>query len=260
VLINHLQQVGTALLALLFGVLALRVWRRAGPARRDRSTVAWGLTAAQFIVVGLYASVHSLLSAAAWMAGRDSALFRAVGEWAVAANLGRAVVSVVFGVMLVAALVVHRRWVPRVSRAGPAVLAGTAVIATLAARRLPPASIYSLATSLAVLSMVTAVVVMAALLAAVLNDSMDQLLWLALAAFALKETVSVSLFAVLAWWSMAAHAEAYRIFYWLAMALTAGMAGLAARRLRMAAAGRRVPALFERLHALRRPAPERPFA
>ena len=253
-MISQLQQLVTAALALLFGVLALRVWRRAGGGRRDRATVAWGLAAANFIVVGVHASAHSLLAAAGWAMGRESALFRWVGSWAIAANLGRAVVSVVFGVLLLAGLVVHRRWVPRVARAGPAVLAGTAVFATAAALRLPYDNAYTLGTSLAVLSSITAVVVMAALLAAVLNDSMDQLLWLALAAYALKETVSVSLFAVLAWWSMAAHVEAYRIFYWVALGLSAGMAGLAARRLRMAAAGRRVPALFERMHALRRPA------
>lgn len=259
-MINHLQQIGAALLALLFGVLALRVWRRAGGGRRDRSTVAWGLTAAAFIVVGVHATLHTVLSAAASAAGPDSALYRWVVGWTVAANLGRALVSVTFGVLLLAALVVHRRWVPRVARAAPAILAGTAVAATLGALRLPPATIYGLSTSLAVLSTVTAVVMMGALLAAVLNDSMDQLLWLALAAYALKETVSVSLFAVLAWWSMAAHVEAYRIFYWVALGLSAGMVGLAARRLRMATAGRRVPALFERLHALRRPAAGAPLA
>lgn len=258
-IISHLQQIGTALLALAVGVLSLRVWQRAGRVRRDRTAVAWGLTAAHFLVVGVHSAVHSAFSAAAFAAGRESALFRWVGDWVVAANLGRALVSVVFCALLLAALVAHRRLVPRVSRAGPALLLGTAAVATAAALRLPPATAYGLGTSLAVLSAVTAMVMMAALMAAVLNDGMDGLLWLALAAYALKETLSVSLFAVMAWWSLAAHVEAYRIFYWMALALSGIMVWLAARRLRMAAAGRRVPALFERLHALRRPAPEPPI-
>jgi hypothetical protein len=249
---SQVQQVVTAVLLLLFGLLALRVWRRTGPVRRDRAALAWGLTAAYFLLSGAYTTVHSLLAAAGRALGRESALFAWVGSWAVAANLARGVLSVVFALLLLALLVVHRRRVQRVTRAAPAVLVATAVLATAFLVRFPLVGPYQMSSGLAVLSMLTAVVLMGALMAAVLDDSIDQLLWLALAVFALKETMSVSLFAVLAWWSLSPHAEAVHILYWGSSVLVAAMCGLAVRRLRLAGEGRRVPALFERLHALRR--------
>jgi hypothetical protein len=193
-----------------------------------------------------------VLVAAGQMAGRDSALWKWVGSWAAAANLGRAVTSIVFGLLLIVAVAAHRRWLPRLGAAGFAVVAGTAVAVTLLTLPLP--ATYPLMTTLAVLSTLTAVVIMAALLGGLLNDSMDQLLWLALAAYALKETLRVSLFAVLAWWSMGRDVAAYRLFYWLGIAVSLTMVSLAVRRLRAAADGRPVPAPFERLHSLRHPA------
>jgi hypothetical protein len=246
------QQIVTALLLLAFGLLALRVWRAGAPARRDRAALAWGLTAIYFILSGAYTTAHALLSLAALSAGRDSALWHWVGTSAVATNLARGVLSVVYALLLLALLVVHRHTVPRLARAAPAVLLATAVLATAVLMYDSPITIYQLGTGLAVLSMLTAVILMGALMAAVLNDSIDQLLWLALAVFTLKETMSVSLFAVLAWWTISPHREEVYILYWGSAVMIAAMAGLAARRLMLAGRGRRVPALFERLHALRR--------
>jgi hypothetical protein len=252
-MIGQLQQILACGLLLLFGVLALRVWRRAGPVRRDLVTQAWGVTAAYFLVNNVYSVGHSLLAALGLAMGRDSALLRWVGGWAIAANLARGVMGVVFAVILLLLLVLRRRWVFRVAQLAPLVLVVTGIAATAVAQRIPVLhSMYWLGAGLALLSMATAVVMMGALLAAVLNDGMDQLLWLALALYALKETVSVSLFAIIAWWSLAAHPEAWRYFYWGAAALAAGMSALAARRLRLAGEGRHVPALFERLYTLRR--------
>lgn len=252
-MIHQVQQVLASGFLLLFGVLALRVWRRAGPVRRDRAAQAWGVTAAYFLVSGVYSTGHAVLAAAGLAMGRDSALFHWVGSWAIAANLARSAMSVIFAVILLLLLVLRRRWVFRLAEAAPAVLAVAGVAATAAVQHTPALlTMYWLGTGMALLSMVCAVVIMGALLAAVLNDGMDQLLWLALSLFALKETVSVSLFAIIAWWSLAAHPEAWRYFYWGAAALAAGMSALAARRLRLAGEGRHVPALFERLYTLRR--------
>lgn len=252
-MVTQIQQIVSSLLLLAFGVLALRVWRRARTGRLERATLAWGLTAANFLVVGGYSSAHSLIAALGWSMGRDSALYQWVGSWALAANVGRGVVSVLFPVLLLAVLVLHRRWAARVAQHAPAALAVTAVAGTAAALLLPdPTSMHTLTTLLAVMCAATAIVLMAALLAGVLSDGMDQLLWLALAVYALKETLSVSLLAVIGWWSLAAQVDAYRLFYWLAMALNGSMVLLARRRLRLAVGGRHVPALFERAHALRR--------
>lgn len=253
VLSTHLQQLLTASLPLAFGLMALRVWRRAPLPRTDRATLAWGVTATYFVICHGYATGHAIVAAAADLgAGRNSALFRWVGSWAVAANLARGTVAFVYALVLLAVLVLNRRPLYRTARAAPALFAVVAVAGTAAALHLPMQTSFGLGTGLAVLSMLTAMALMGALLAAVLNDGMDQLLWGALALYTLKETVSVSLFAILAWWSTAPDMQAWHIFHWGSAVLGAVMVLIAVRRLRLAGEGRRVPALFERVYTLRR--------
>jgi hypothetical protein len=248
-----LLQVLFSSLFFAFGVLALRVWRRFGTVRRERPALAWGVTAAQFLLVGGTAVVHSLLAATSVAQGPKSRLFRTMSEWGPPLDTGRGVASVVFGVLMVALLVVHRRHAPRVAQAAPAVLVVALAAGTALGWTLPRTGTYGFATLLAVMNAATAVVLMAALLAAVQNDGLDQLLWLALAVFALKETVTVSLLAVIALWGVGYVLPYFHAYSWLHVVLGGVMAGIAARRLHLAGGGRRVPALFERLHALRRP-------
>jgi hypothetical protein len=250
-MMTQVQQLLASGFLLLFALLALRVWRRAGPVRHDRATLAWGMTAAYFIVSGGYSAGHAVLAAAAISAGKGTWLMNWVGGWAVAANLARGVLSLVFAALLLALLAVPRRSVFRLAHAAPVVLAASAVVATVLMLRINVTTMHGMSTGLAVFSMLTAVVMMGALLVAVLNDSIDQLLWFALGLYTLKETMSVSLFAVLAWWNIAADTEAWHTFYWGAAAIAAAMCAVAARRLQLAGKGRHVPALFERLHALR---------
>lgn len=252
-MISFVQQILASGFLLLFGVLALRVWRRADPVRRDRSTLAWGVTAAYFVISGVYSTGHSLLAFIGWTMGRKSPLLLWVGDWAVAANLARGAMSVVFAILLVLVLLLRRRWMLRVVQAAPAVLVACAFVFTAALLRMPSVlTMYGMGLGLAVLSMATAVIMMGALLAAVRNDGMDQLLWLGLSLYALKETLSVSLSAIIAWWTVVQSPQAWYFFYWVSAALAAGMSLLAARRLRLAGQGQYVPALFERLYTLRR--------
>lgn len=249
----HVQQILCSALLLLFGVLALLVWRRLEPVRHDRAALAWALTAANFLVVGVYATLHAVLSAVGRARGTDSALFRLVGDWALATNLAREVVTVVFAGMLLA-LMVSRRWGARVVAAAPAVLTATALFFTVLLRGLPYTSTFAFTSSIAVSYGVAAIVLMAALFAAVHYDGVDQLLWLALAAFTLKETVSVSIMAVMAAWTMTYARTYFAVLYWVGIVVGLCMVGFAARRLHLATGGRRVPAVFERVHGLRRPA------
>jgi hypothetical protein len=92
------------------------------------------------------------------------------------------------------------------------------------------------------------------LLVGVMNDGMDLLLWLAMAAFALKQTVEVSAMTILAWWDVNTGIEIALMFMWINVVAMAVASALAQVRLRRAIENRQVPALFERLHALRRPA------
>ncbi len=250
----QLLQVLASGFLLLFGVLALRVLRRFGPAQRDRSTLAWSLAAAYFLVGGGYSAFHAFAAATGALMGHESALFLWVGEWAIAASLARGGVSVLFAGMLLALMVLRRRWVLRMVHSAPWVFAVTAALGTAAALHIPvePGYQHALSTALAVMNALTAVIMMGALFAAVLNDGMDQLLWLALSLYALKETVNVSQMAVLAWWAVAPDRQVYYIFFATSAVLGGGMCLVAARRLQLAGAGRRVPALFERLYTQRR--------
>lgn len=251
-MLSQLQQCLASGFLLLFGVLALRVSRRASPARRDRAMLAWKVSAAYFLIGGGYSFGHAVLSALGMAGGKDSALLAWVGGWNFSANLARGVVAVVFGSMLLALMVGRRRWVFRLAQSAPLLLVVAAIVTTGVYLLIDVRTVFGLTTGLAVWSMLTAVVIMGALLAAVLNDGMDQLLWLALALYALKETITVSQMAVMAFWTVAPHAEVYHFFYGSSVVLGAGMCAFSVRRLRLAERGRHVPALFERLHALRR--------
>lgn len=250
----HVFQVAASGFLLLFGLLALQVRRRAGPARRNRATLAWSAATAYFLVGGGYSAAHAALAATGALMGKQSWLYGWVSGWAIEASLARGVVAVVFGAMLLALMVMRTGRLYPLAKSIPLVLAITAVVATAAVPRLPiqQSDYFAVSTSLAVLNAATAMLIMGALLAAVLNDGMDQLLWLSLALYALKEALSVSQLAVMAWWSVAPHSEVYYFFLANGAVLGAGMCAVAARRLRLAERGRYVPALFERLHALRR--------
>lgn len=250
----HVQQILSTVPLLLFGVLALLVWRRYGPVRRDRAALGWALTASSFLVVGTYATLHSLLSAVAGATGTGSAMYTLVSDWVFAANVTRGILSVLFGGMLLVLMVSRRRWGRRVVSASPAVVVGTAVLASVVLRQVRVTSGYTVLSSIAIVAGVAAVVLMMALFAAIHSDGLDQLLWLALAIFTLKETMTVSFLAVMAAWTMTYAASFYTVFYWVAAALAWCMVGVAARRLQLASGGRRVPAPFERVHALRRAA------
>jgi hypothetical protein len=250
----HVQQILSTVPLLLFGVLALLVWRRYGPVRRDRAALGWALTASSFLVVGTYATLHALLSAAGRAMGSKSALYAFVGDWVFAANVTRGILSVLFGGMLAVLMVSRRRWGRRVVSASPAVLVGTAVLASVVLRQVKVTSGYTVLSSIAIIAGVAAVVLMAGLFAAIHSDGLDQLLWLALAVYTLKETMTVSFLAVMAAWTMTYAAAFYTVFYWVTAAMAWCMVGVAARRLQLATGGRRVPAPFERVHALRRAA------
>lgn len=254
-MISHPLQIASSALILLFGVQALKVWRRFGTVRRDRPALAWKVTAASFLVVGAYATAHSLASGVGAAVSKKSWLYLLSSDWGPAASVGRSVASILFGALLLAVMVAPRRTAPRIASTAPVWLAAAAVASTLAAQWYPYATPHDFFTRMALCNAATAMVIMAALMAAVLNDAMDQLLWLALAAYALKETVSVSLLAVMAFWGMAHVKTYFLILFWMQVGVGILMAALAARRLHLAGGGRRVPVIFERLQGLRRHAP-----
>lgn len=248
-----LQQILASALTLAFGVLCLLVWRsRAAPAP-DRPMLAWGISAAYFMVVGVYSTLHAFANFGLMSAGSGSRIYAPGVSVSLAANVGRAATAVAFPVLLaVAASQRGRAPASRVREAGTG-LALLALAATVAAHRLQDGSNHQHLSVLAVLGAAVAILLMGTLLLSLVNDGIDRLLWFALAAYALKEVLNVSLLAIMAWWTTAPDPAAWRIFYWLAMAAMASMCALAARRLRLARAGTRVPALLERGPPVRHP-------
>ncbi|HEX6037340.1 hypothetical protein [Longimicrobium sp.] len=251
-MVTYLYQLVASGLLLLLGLQARLVLRRAGPARRDRVILAWSVCASYFLVCGGYSAFHAVSAAVGALMGTRSLLFHWVMAWAISANLARGMVAVAFGALLLVVMLAKRRETYRLVQLAPLIFAVVAITGTVAARLLRVESLFGLSTGLAVLSMLTAMLLMGALWAAVLNDGMDQLLWFCMVLYGLKETLMVSQMAVLAWWTVAPQRDIFYFFYASNVVLSTAMCVVAARRLRLAGAGRRVPALFERMYTTRR--------
>jgi len=252
-MIATLQTVNTAL-TLLFGILAMLAWRRLGAGRWGKLEAGWLLTAACFVSVGVFGGVHTLVATAALRAGPGSPLYRTFLEWSPAGNIGREVGVAVYGVMLTVLLAARPERVRQVSIAAPWVIGGSIVAGTAAAALYGAIDTRTQMTAMAVLATAAVLSLLLALLLGVMNDGMDLLLWLAVVAHTLKEALVVSLMAIIAWADPGRAMEAALMFYWINVGVGVVASLLAQVRLRRAIENRHVPALFERLHALRRPA------
>jgi hypothetical protein len=252
-MIATLQLVNAAL-ALLFGILAMQAWRHMGAGRWRKLEACWLVTGGGFLFIGVYGAVHTLVATVALRAGPGSPLYRTYLEWGPTGNIGREAGVVAYGVMLAALLAARPDRVRRVSLGALWVIGGSIVSGTTAAALYGTIDFHTQMTALAVLATAAVVALLLALLLGVMNDGMDLLLWLAVAAHTMKEALVVSLMAIMAWWETGRAMEAALLFYWLNVAVAIVASLLAQVRLRRAIENRHVPALFERLHALRRPA------
>jgi hypothetical protein len=248
----HLHQIAGGVLNLAIGLLALAVWRRTVAA--DRRAAGWGVAGAYFTVTGVFSLPQALASWLAVRAGPQSGLYAWVVEWGTAANLGRAGVAVFLPALLALAISPLRRWVQRPVGTLLPFVATLAAVLTVAARTFGDGSVHQAMVVMAVLAAIAGVALMPVLLAALVYDAFDRLLWLSMAAFAFKETLNVSLLAMMTWWSVSPDPVAFWTFSWIMLVVTGAMAAMGARRLALARSGRRVPALFERARPLRRPA------
>ena len=248
-----LLQVLATVLTLAFGGLAFGVWW-SGRRSPDPLVRGWGVTGAYFLLIGAYSSVHALLLVAAVRAWPGSPLSTWVAAWSSAASIGRGVTSLGFPVLLAAAVL------PRRARGSGGLLRHMGVLAVLAAagtvgaKQLHDGSAHQYMSALAVLSTILAISLMVVLLMALAADRLDQLLWFALATYTLREVIGVSLLTIFAWWNLAANPAAFYIFYGLSIAVTAVLCLLGARRLALMRAGKKVPALLQRIHPVQRPA------
>jgi hypothetical protein len=248
------QQAVGGLLTLAFGALALAVSRRVRAMGLDRAWGAWRCTAAGFLLLGVYGAVHASGSVAAVVAGEGSAFYRVFVEWTAAGNIAREAGVLAYAALLAAYLSLPPARAAAVAGGAMAGIAGTMALATLAGHAIPGTHHFAHLATLAVLSTLTVVVLLAAMLVGLANDGLDQLHWLALTAYAVKLTLEVSQFSILAWWATRPAPWVIQTLYATNTTASVAMIVLGARRLRWAARGRPVPALFERVHALRRTA------
>src|SRR5688572_14157279 len=102
-------QLASAALMACFGVAALRVARRGGPASPHG---AWLVTGVAFAMIGAVATAHAAWAAWAVFAGVDSGVYRSYIRWLPAANDARS--SAMLGyALLLAAVAALRRGAPR---------------------------------------------------------------------------------------------------------------------------------------------------
>lgn len=251
--VSLVLQLVLALLTLLFGVLATLVAGRWGDGGRDRRALAWRITAGYFLVIGAYASVHAVLSCFAVAEGVGSALYTHVVAWGGPANSGRAVAGIAFALLLLHG---QRRELERTRAAAAAVIpvmVATAAAGTLLVRWRGLTGLPQTGMLLGLAAAGLALVLLATLLVALVREGMDEVLWLALTAYALKEVLTVSLFSMLMWWEFLDGRSLLRTLMWMGIATNAPMCAAGAWRLHLLGAGRRVPSLLERVRGVRRP-------
>jgi hypothetical protein len=252
-MILTLQLVNTAL-TLLFGILAALAWRRLGADRWRKPQAGWLLTGTCFVIVGAFGTLHAIASVVAVRGGSGSVLYRLVIDWGPVGNIGRSVATLAYSIALASLVAAPLHRVHQTASTARWVIAGATVAGTACAAAYGPMSVHTHMSVLAVLATGSVMAMLVTLLVGVMNDGMDLLLWLAVAVYTLKQTVEVSVITILAWWDITSGIEAALIFMWINVVAMTMASALAQVRLRRAIANRHVPALFERLHALRHPA------
>lgn len=231
-----------AVLTLTFGVACLRVGRR--PTTSTGRT-AWFLTGATFATVGAVAVVHCTAAMWAVRCGEGSAFYAGYIRVMPPANDARSFVMLGFAAALLALLMRGRA--PR----RPVLLAWLAAWAVVGAGMGLAEGGFQRATHLSVQSVldaVTAAVLFVVLYRALVTDALDYLLWLALAAYAVREAMSADFQMLLALTGIAATWKlSVPQLHAAAIISLLVMIGCTLRRLALGRAGKPVPALLERV-------------
>jgi len=238
-------QVAVAALLLGFGLLALRV--APGPGTSTR-TGAWYLAGITFTLDGVLGTAHASAGAAAMaVAGPGTPFFREYIRWTPLGNDARTLLVLGFAVGLAWVVLLERpvpaRWVVLGSAAA---LVAAGLIVGLAEGPLNRGGVHF--SVLSILGALTGVVMFIALYRGMVRDTVDWLLWTALALYAAQQALSSNWQTALAWagfgggWSPPILA-----IMWAAMAVACLMLACSMRRLAIARAGGDPPGLLERL-------------
>jgi hypothetical protein len=237
-------QLALAGTTLCFGVLCLRVAPR--PGRGPRSG-AWYLAGVAFTLDGAIALVHNSAAVAAVMAGPGSAFYARFLALTPPGNDARGVLMLAFAAAAFA-VVLRGRPVPRprivVTGAAACALAGFA--AGFLEPPLDRGGVHF--TVLSVVDAAAVILLFAALYRGLLAESLDWLLWSALAVYAVQQAMSSDVQVFLAWAGVTGSwAPPHSVLLWTALASVLLMLACTARRLALARDGLDAPALLERL-------------
>jgi len=228
------------------GVLALRV--APGPGTSAR-TAAWFMVGVTFASQGLLATVQSVLAVGAVLAGPGTGFYTVYLRLMPAGNDARNVVVLGFALALGWVLLLGK---PSPGRRTIVAAAALLLVAGFVAGLFePPVARQQSADHLSVLSYfgaATAMLLFAALYRGMVRESVDWLLWVALALYAVQEALSSNIQMVLSWagfgggWS-----PPPETMLWAGLVAAVGMLACAARRLAIARAGGDPPGLLERI-------------
>ena len=186
-----------ALLTLGFGVLALRVAPRPGSSAR---TAAWFMAGVTFTLDGVLAVIQDTAAVAAVAAGRESAFYRLFVDILPVGNDARSVLVLGFAAGLA--------WVLLLGRPTPSARAivAAACLLLLVGSALglaePPVQQQGGGDHIGLMSLfgaATALLLFASLYRAMVRESVDWLLWTALALYAAHEALSSNIQTVIAW-------------------------------------------------------------
>jgi len=234
------------MLLLVFGVLALRV--APGPGTSTRTT-AWFMAGVTFVMNQAMATAHAALSVVAMLAGRESGLYALVVALLPSGNDARSTLVLGFALALAWVVLLGKPSPPR--RAIVAAAVALMAVGFVAGFFEPPVEQqhgrehWSL---MSYLGAATAVVLFATLYRAMVRESIDWLLWVALALYAVQQALTSNIQMVLSWagfdggwapppWTMS----------WVGLVSALVMLACTARRLALARAGLEAPGLLERL-------------
>jgi hypothetical protein len=238
-------QVSGAVLSLGFGLLALRV--APGPGMSTR-TGAWYLAGVTFTLNGLVGTVHASAGAVAKaFAGPGTPFYAGFLRLTPLGNEARNLLVLGFAVGLV--------WVVLLGRPTPARRVVLGLAAGLAAAGcvvgIEEGPLGKGGVHFAVMSMVGAVTVVlmfAALYWGMMRDTVDWLLWTALALYTVQQALSSNFQTVLAWVGFGGEwSPPMRSILWAGVVAACVMLACSMRRLAISRAGGDPPGLLERL-------------
>lgn len=233
-------------LTLAFGVTALKVAPTPGASAR---TAAWFMAGATFAQEGALGTFHALVAVAAALAGPGSTLWAVYIRLTPSGNDARNVVVLGFALAL-GWVVALERPAPgrRVIVAAATALIGIGFVAGLAEPSVEQQRGGDHFTVMACFGAATAVLLFAVLYRAMMRESMDWLLWIALTVYATQEALSADIQSALSWagfhggWSPPA-----RSMHWVGAVSALVMLACALHRLAITRAGGDAPGLLERL-------------